>query len=262
MIDYIDGNKFLEFVKTFGTSNGYKEILFTSNNSYQSAFNKAVMNPITKFILITHHSDDPVTEEMFKRKPHNIKYWFGRNCEYSHPDLIPIPIGLQNEYGYNGADMKQQYFAENCKRWQNVKKRTDVVYCNWRNWVNPIRSTIIPIFDEIGIKYIWEDNVPNTEYWNRLASFQFIVSPPGNHRGRALTADCHKTWEAIYMGCTPIVIDSPMYDEYPELPIIKVKNYRDLTPKILESSLNKQYNYEKSTMTYWKNRILEIYKNL
>ena len=34
-----------------------------------------------------------------KTKPKNIKNWFAQNVNYKHPNLIPLPIGLENHEG-------------------------------------------------------------------------------------------------------------------------------------------------------------------
>jgi len=89
-----------------------------------------------------------------------------------------------------------------------------------------------------------------------MSTCKFIVSPEGNGK------DCHRTWEALYMGSFPIVIKHFMYDEWCDLPIIQVEDYSKVTYDILYSYLNKEYNYEKIYMKYWKERINSEFNKL
>ena len=57
------------------------------------------------------------------------------------------------------------------------------------------------------------------------------------------------------MGCFPIVIKNYIYDAWKELPIIQVNDYSEVTPELLEESLNKEYNLEKAYIEYWYEKI-------
>jgi hypothetical protein len=51
--------------------------------------------------LVTHCSDYSIDENIFKVKPACISKWFAQNANYQHPDLIPVPIGLENHEGFS-----------------------------------------------------------------------------------------------------------------------------------------------------------------
>ena len=44
-------------------------------------------------ILISGCSDIPITENIYKHKPNNIKKWYAENVNYIADDLIPLPLG-------------------------------------------------------------------------------------------------------------------------------------------------------------------------
>ena len=49
--------------------------------------------------LLTHQAATPsINESIFKLKPKIISKWFSINVDYDHEDLIPIPLGIANEY--------------------------------------------------------------------------------------------------------------------------------------------------------------------
>ena len=51
-------------------------------------------------------------------------------------------------------------------------------------------------------------NVTNPLYYHLINKYKFILSPSG------AGPDCHRTWEALYMGCIPIVISSSIKELY------------------------------------------------
>jgi hypothetical protein len=60
------------------------------------------------------------------------------------------------------------------------------------------------------------------EYRRALADSKFVLSPAGNG------FDCHRTWEAMYLGAIPIVkkIHWPFNDK--KLPVLIVNEWEDL----------------------------------
>jgi hypothetical protein len=99
-----------------------------------------------------------------------------------------------------------------------------------------------------------------TEYYQLLSQYKFILSPPGAGE------DCHRTWEALYVGVIPIVLESSISELYKELPIVSVKNWNDISGEFLEKEYNRIENLkrngeikiEKAYLEYWKNKILKI----
>ena len=52
--------------------------------------------------------------------------------------------------------------------------------------------------------------------------YSFVLSPIGNG------LDCHRTWEAIYLGCVPVVLCGSLSEEFTSnLPIFAVEDWSD-----------------------------------
>ena len=77
----------------------------------------------------------------------------------------------------------------------------------------------------------------------------FVLSPRGGGY------DCHRTWEALILGCIPIVKTSGLDPLYEDLPVCIVESWSDVTAeylqKYLESIKHKRFNYDKLTLKYW-----------
>lgn len=217
-----------------------------------------IRNSPHKYILVTNYSDYPINEERFKKKPDCIKKWFAINVDYSHPDLISVPLGLYSSEGYTKNVFFRfdiNWFVNNRDRLYKKEKDLNNVYCNW-NPTNAERNSIIDKLKNTGVKYYWESGLPTEQYYENMSKYKFVISPPGNG------IECFRTYEALYFNCFPVVIKHPIYDNWKELPIIQVNDWSEVTYDLLYSYLDKEYNMEKLYMTYWKNLIRETFNNL
>ena len=80
--------------------------------------------------------------------------------------------------------------------------------------------------------------------WINMINYRFVLSPHGNG------LDCHRTWEALILGCIPIVRTSALDPMYDGLPVLIVKNWSDITQDLLDT-FNPQTNLEKLNTIYW-----------
>ena len=56
---------------------------------------------------------------------------------------------------------------------------------------------------------------------------QFVLSPLG------AGFDCHRTWEALLLGCIPIVKAAKINDLFEGLPVITVHDWNEINPNFL-----------------------------
>jgi len=232
---------------------------------------------IKKYILITASSDFPVTQQTFLSKPSCIKKWYTAHVTFDHPDFVSIPLGL-GPYKYHDAcapdpvTEKSYYiwFEENINKFNYENKDTKKVYCNWKNANNPRkRIGILQKLRNNDIEYHWgrgkEENESEVRYngispyiyYEQMAQCKFVIAPPG-----VAPTDSAKIWEALYMGSFPVVIKDDAIKEWGNLPIIQVNDYSEVTYDLLYSYLDKEYNFERCYMTYWKKRITKEFEKL
>jgi hypothetical protein len=98
--------------------------------------------------------------------------------------------------------------------------------------------------------------VDRIETWKNQSKYAFVLSPHGNG------LDCHRTWEALILGCIPIVRRSPVDSLYEDLPVLIVNEWTDITETLLKTTVeqfkNQSFSYEKLTLPYWMNKITQI----
>ncbi len=66
----------------------------------------------------------------------------------------------------------------------------------------------------------------------RQSEYAFVISPHGNG------VDCHRTWEALALGCVPIVRTSPLDALYEGLPVLIVSNWCEVTADFLRRHID------------------------
>src|SRR3990167_226917 len=99
-----------------------------------------------------------------------------------------------------------------------------------------------------------------SEYVDDLSHAVFVISPPGSG------LDCHRTWEALYMGCYPIVLRSTLCPLYEELPVVVVDSWEEVTEDFLhekkETFRTSSWNFKKIYMPYWFEKVTRLQQEL
>jgi hypothetical protein len=209
------------------------------------------------FIFITHNSDGKVVDNGFNfphaslsNAPKNLIKWFGQSIKVEDSRVTSIPIGLENDYIKN-ANEKIKYVKENLFKKTPLK---NFVYLNHNIHTNIGERN--PIYLKFHDKKFVTTEYPSYDYLNyfkNLSSHLFVFSPDGN------SIDCHRTWEALYCGCIPIVKRSINSSFYKDLPLCFVDNWSDVTEGFLinefERIRNSDFNLDKLDFNYWENLI-------
>jgi hypothetical protein len=240
-----------------------------------------------RFIVISGDSDDTCPDDLFENNNDFIKFiendkiihWYSQNCfQTLHKKLSQIPIGLAYHNLYNEeiveeakkivSPMKQEAILDSIIQ-QSKKnklpfwKRDLKCYINFNFESNYIRSRFgydrYEAITKIPKKLIFSEKneVSRTISWNTQVKYAFVVSPFGNG------FDCHRTWEALVLGCIPIVKTSGLDSLYDKLPVLIVQDWTDITEKLLMNVITDfkrrhekgEFNYNKLTLKYWMDKI-------
>lgn len=267
MFDFINGNKFLDIAdfaidfdhKNINTNIYAKNAIIYCKTDFINQLFDFIKFSKRQYILITHMSDYPIDERRFKSAPSSIVKWFAENAVYDHPNLISIPLGLENHVGSSkGKFTNHQWLSNNIEDLFNNEK-DDTIYCNWNNNTNQeIRIPIIEQLKQNQIQFVLESGLSYETYCTNMSQHKFILCPPGNG------IDTHRLWEALYLGCIPITLKHRIYNEY-KLPILQVNNWSEVTWDNLDMFFKQWCNkwpFEQLNMQYWINLIKKEYESL
>ena len=177
------------------------------------------------FVLITHNSDHAIGPEFRPAlEDPRLVHWFAQNAVIRHPKLTPLPIGIANAQWPHGNLAALVDVANRVP-----PPRKDVVYLNFDVRTNP--AVRVPLFHMLERSPLtWRAPPrPFAQYLQDMAGCRWVISPPGNG------VDCHRTWEALYLGITPIVARTD-YGEalHNGLPIIQLEDLGVLDRSRLE----------------------------
>jgi hypothetical protein len=220
--------------------------------------------PIT---LITLESDIIPIKEYIDHPL--IKHWFSWNIDSPHPKLTCLPIGLNKD--------RQSYSLDTYQN-NNSKEKTKLLCVSQSNNTNSIRGVlsnkakaewshfcdVLPFVkhkEVYNIKSYTDGSlkvdVSDPDYYGHIDEYKFILSPKG------AGDDCHRTWEALYLGVIPIVMKSSISELYEDLPILEINDWNDISKEFLEEQYsiimnkknNNEYNMDKLYLTYWTDKI-------
>lgn len=201
-------------------------------------------------VLITHNSDYGITQDIYSLKPLCIKFWYGQNMCVNYDDCCGIPIGLEN-FGVYRLNTKYQIMST----YYNNMKKENMCYLNVNIDTNPsVRLHVVDLFKFKDFVRYNLNNLSFEQYVHETSRCKYVISPEGNG------IDCHRVWEALYLGCIPIIKRHTAMNYFNSLPIIYVDNWQDLTMEYIESYDISNKNVDMITMDYWKNEIILKYR--
>jgi hypothetical protein len=225
-----------------------------------------------KFNLVSGDSDTSVSPEVqgdvffsILNSPY-LYSWFAQNKKVSFDRLFSLPIGLDFHTLWNdplafggGPLLPSSQESELKSVFNNVHSLNDrqiKMYCNWHFQIN--RGDRLECLNMIDKNLChFEDNFYNRfQTWKNQSNYAFVLSPEGGGM------DCHRTWEALSLGCIPIVKRNPFSDLFQNLPVLIVDDWGDINLPMLQDALSRyekpQLNKQELTLQYWANKISEL----
>ena len=251
----LDINILDRFIKNF--NNKRLPLIFVNSERVVSFFNM-VRDYDKDFNLISHNGDTIFNDYDVQNKPKCIKKWFGQNINSKNSDTVKsLPIGLERQFWskkrYGTYGHKHNKIYEYSKL--NVNKNK-TLYINFDINTNKEKRSWIPeFFKDKGWAHIRMGGIGGNleKYLLECKESEFILSPNGNG------LDCHRNWEMLYLGVTPVVESSVFHKEvYSDLPVLMVNNFKSIDETLFIDETN--YPYNKLKFVYWENLILNNYK--
>ncbi len=216
---------------------------------YFECFFKEVFPLIKVPVILVSHNRDYEVPGIYTSylNDERLFAWFSHNISCKHKKLVAIPIGLSNRYWPHGDINILKRIMES-----SVENREYFVYMNFTARTHPSRLRVWQLFkNKDFVKISQSKNFHG--YLSDLKKSSFVLSPRGNG------IDCHRTWEALYMGAIPIVPSTTINKVYEGLPVIIVQDWQIvdqefLERKILEMSKNK-YAMNRLFADYWFDKL-------
>lgn len=220
------------------------------------------------FILVTGDSDCEVSEESstvqtLLSSP-KIYHWFAQNLTFQHFKVTHMPIGIDyhtisrpgevHPWGKGQYPVDQEKILMQYCTTSEQTRRIPICYANWHHaiWGIGSRGDRPQCKKEVpsNCVYYEPEFTCRETSWKNQQSFSFVLSPKGGG------LDCHRTWEAIILGCIPIIKSSGLNPLFRDLPVYIVDEWSDITQETLQKATNnlanKDFNFNKITLKFWK----------
>jgi hypothetical protein len=227
------------------------------------------------FLLVSGDSDLCVPKEILTMIETNnllnsqyLLKWFAQNTRIQNNDkIIQLPIGLdyhtihgnpkckwripyekilpieQETVLKNINSMSKPFYERILKIYVNFSKNSD----RFKQRINSLN--IIPK----NLMVINNEFTPRTNNWKQTSEYTFVLSPFG------IGMDCHRTWEALCLGCIPVVCAPDFKDLFEDLPVLIVNQWSEIDQTLLLNTICKfkqqKFNYDKLSLKYWTNQM-------
>ena len=194
-----------------------------------------------KISILTHQSAKPsIDKSLFSLKPSCVVSWYSINIIYETENLIPIPLGLANDYSSSNILPKdyKDYFKTN-----NISSDKNLVMLNFNPETNiDAREKLKNYFETIDwVNY--SSNLTKNSYIKQLSHSNFVFSPPG------WGLDTHRFWESLYFGVVPIINSTYDYSKLHINNYLQYKNFKEITEQKLNKFLDEKIDMNLNTLS-------------
>ncbi len=227
-------------------------LIFCESDLYDKLFDLLIKNNSPKVNLILGNSDQNFeSNSLSEFQISKLNFGLVQNLISPIKGLAVLPIGLENAWHFKNG----KKFLFRLNRFFRAEKVYRIA------WTFRLTNKLERL--EAGKALVecktadYLGDISVFKHQRALAKYGFVASPPGNG------LDTHRTWEAMYLNCVPIVKRSYMTEEYEKLglPVWIVDSYDELK-NLDEDLLYKKYeeikpkfNSEVLWFKYWEDRL-------
>lgn len=203
-------------------------------------------------VVILHNGDRLPSAEILEQLQAQSFHVFSSNVLNETPHLTAIPVGIENAYRNTNGGVADFIKSRDNQPWGERDIR---IFSRFNVHNNPrVRRPLAQTL--ASSRFGWSDHrLTPQEHRLRVLASKIVLSPPGNG------IDCHRTWEAIYLGAVPAVLSaySPpgLFDDMPALRIDSFEEliYMSDSEIDLAFETTAQRSVEKCFMPYWVTKI-------
>jgi hypothetical protein len=198
---------------------------------------------LDKASLIIHNCDQIPTSSDMEMLSRNFKRVYSVNW-LGDPEVIsPLPIGLENrDKRRNGVPTD---YGHAISRGLPSFESRDINFlvCFSLHTNRAEREVALEICKSLPGVHIVNEAITPKQYRELVLRSKFVVSPPGNG------PDCHRTWEALYLGSTPIVKKESWPFNHLDIPVIILDEWDDINRIQLSEPVINSVDWQK--MRHW-----------
>jgi len=188
--------------------------------------------------------------------------WFIQNYDVKQyiNKVIPIPLGLDyhtlqkkdhfwgpKQSAITQDDKLDQLYKTSKKFNERIDKSFSYYQFQMFERHNRDRHQANKALKDKEFNIFLDERIDRDTMWKLCTEYKFVISPHGNG------LDCHRTYEAMALGCIPVVKTSPLDYIYRYMPVIILDDWKDISiHKLNEISKSKlQNSREKLMLQYW-----------
>ena len=218
-------------------------------------------------VLVSGDCDETVPVDLFREEDlktfladERLIAWFAQNAVPLDPKLRQIPIGLdyhtlsvneQHPWGPKQTAVQQERILDLLKARKSFLERKPTAHANFQfSMRTRYAFDRLEALKELPRSLVAYEQAPTSRFvtWANQIGHRFVVSPQGGG------VDCHRTWEALALGCYPIVKTSPIDPLFEGLPVLIVKDWSEVTQERL-AAFSSGIQTERLTLRYWVDQI-------
>lgn len=193
--------------------------------------------------LVIHNCDLIPSRQSMVALSNSFKHVFSVNWLGDSSEIKPLPIGLENrDKRRNGVPGD---YARALKKGLPPlgERNIEFLVCFSLHTNYEERSLALEHAKGLEGVYFVDSPITPKQYRKLVMRSKFVISPPGNG------PDCHRTWEALYLGATPIVISKSWPFKHLDLPVLQLDSWEDLLTVSLNSVPSTNSNWK--DLNFW-----------
>lgn len=244
-VEIIDENERLIFYKLTELTLKENDIIFCNTDVVKNLFKLlSKIKNLKNIKIITNQTDTLIDKALYDLKPACVNSWYSINVGYVAEDLIPIPLGLSNDYS------PKNILANDIKFNGLNKNSKNFLYLNFsRNTNFSERSGLYNNYEKKEWTVVNNPGLRMDDYQSSVEKYRYILCPWGNG------VDTHRVWETLYSGNIPVTKKHHTFSTSKGLPILFIPEYEDITLENLTTFYDNikgdKNMYEKLDINFW-----------
>ena len=215
--------------KVILTPSDLKKFIGENSNNYKTVY--LVGDLIDQFIeareqipnietLVIGESDVTQREQNLSKLYLKVGKIFSNNLVGKSDRCFPVPLGIERQ-AYRSAGRVRNFQ----KKYEiKISDRTIPFLIAWNDATNAKRPIYRAEFQNHSDSLVINQRVAASTIHKLMRKTMFVPSPAGNG------IDCHRTWEALYLGAVPVVLRSEYFGES-NWPVLVVDSWSELLEK-------------------------------